>query len=415
MVKSDTEVVIVGGGAAGVAAGRRLLEAGIDCLVIEARGRLGGRAWTVVGSSEFPIDLGCGWLHSADRNPWTTIAEAQSRIINKTPPPWTRPSQGYDMAPGDRPQFITALNAFYERVNKAVQTRSDTATADLLPNDRWNGLIGAIGTYITGTELDRVSVHDFANYEDTDVNWRVVEGYGTIIAAHGEMLPKILNCPVQQIDHSGRQLKIKTTKGTITANFVIVTLPSTIIAENEKLFAPVLPEKTQTAASLPLGLADKLFLSLESPEEFEVDSRMFGSIDRVGTATYHFRPFGRPMIEAYFAGKLAADLESRGENAFFAFALEELTGLLGKNFAKRVKPARMHCWGIDPFARGSYSFALPGHADCRSQLAVPINDRLFFAGEACSAHDFSTAHGGWYTGVAAAEQLMSVRRVVSLL
>ena len=75
MTNSETEVAIVGGGAAGIAAGRRLREAGIDCLLIEARPRLGGRAWTVRDPSGFALDLGCGWLHSADRNPWTPIAQ----------------------------------------------------------------------------------------------------------------------------------------------------------------------------------------------------------------------------------------------------------------------------------------------------------------------------------------------------
>jgi monoamine oxidase len=65
-MKSDTEVAIIGGGAAGVAAGRHLHDAGIDCLIVEARDRLGGRAFTASPAGH-AIDLGCGWLHSADK------------------------------------------------------------------------------------------------------------------------------------------------------------------------------------------------------------------------------------------------------------------------------------------------------------------------------------------------------------
>src|SRR5580658_9706559 len=90
MPGSDVEVVVVGGGASGVAAARRLRESSIDCLVIEARPRLGGRAWTVVGPSGFALDLGCGWLHSADRNPWVAAAQQQGATIDKSPPPWMR-------------------------------------------------------------------------------------------------------------------------------------------------------------------------------------------------------------------------------------------------------------------------------------------------------------------------------------
>jgi monoamine oxidase len=132
--------------------------------------------------------------------------------------------------------------------------------------------------------------------------------------------------------------------------------------------------------------------------------------DRVGTGFYHFRPFGRPQIEAYFGGRLAAELEAESEGAFFEFALAELTGLLGSAFPRRLKPIHLHHWGAYPYARGSYSYALPGAADCRATFAAPVNDRLFFAGEACSARDFSTAHGAWMTGVAAAEAVIAVRR-----
>src|SRR5262249_12549438 len=158
------------------------------------------------------------------------------------------------------------------------------------------------------------------------------------------------------------------------------------------------------AQNLPLGLADKLFLSLEHADEFEKDSRLFGATDRIATATYHFRPFGRPQIEAYFGGRLATELEADGEEAFFDFALRELTGLLGNSFAGRVKPIQIHPWGVDPFACGSYSYAVPGMAACRERLACPVDGRLFFAGEACSRGDFSTAHGAFITGVTAADQ-----------
>jgi monoamine oxidase len=83
---------------------------------------------------------------------------------------------------------------------------------------------------------------------------------------------------------------------------------------------------------------------------------------------------------------------------------------LGGDFAKRVKPSGMHAWGTDQFARGSYSSALPGRAEGRAVLTAPVDDRLFFAGEACSRQDFSTAHGAYLTGIAAAEQAMKARK-----
>ena len=118
MASSDFEVVIVGGGAAGIAAGRRLREAGIGCLLVEARPRLGGRAWTVADPSGFPLDLGCGWLHSADRNPWTAIAQAQGRSIDKTRPPWMRPSAPIGFPLAEQAEFFDAVRAFHGRLRQ---------------------------------------------------------------------------------------------------------------------------------------------------------------------------------------------------------------------------------------------------------------------------------------------------------
>jgi len=89
--------------------------------------------------------------------------------------------------------------------------------------------------------------------------------------------------------------------------------------------------------------------------------------------------------------------------------VSELVNLLGGAFARRIKPIHMHRWGADPFARGSYSYALPDMADCRAALAAPVDGRLYFAGEACSRGDFSTAQGGWITGVSAADQIIAAR------
>ena len=410
MADGGIETVIVGGGAAGIAAGRRLQNAGIKCLTLEARPRLGGRAWTIVDPSGFPIDLGCGWLHSADRNPWVTIAEEQQRTIDKTPPPWRRRSLPLGFPPGGQQDFLKSQEEFFARVGERARMEPDVAVAELLTlGGRWNNLINAIATYISGAELDRLSARDFENFDDTGVNWHIVEGYGATIAACGDALPARLNCPVHKIDHSGKRLKIETPDGTITADQVIVTLPTTVLAESDGFFSPSLPDKMTAAQNLPLGLADKLFLSLEHAEEFEKDSRLFGATDRTATATYHLRPFGRPQIEVYFGGRCAADLEASGESAFFDFAVSQLVDLLGSKFAQRVKPIRIHRWRADPFARGSYSYAIPGMSDCRAVLAAPVDDRLFFAGEACSRGDFSTAHGGWETGVAAAEQVLHAR------
>jgi monoamine oxidase len=411
MPGSDVEVVVVGGGAAGVAAARRLHEASIDCLLIEARPRLGGRAWTIVDPSGFALDLGCGWLHSAERNPWVAAAQEEGATIDKSPPPWLRSAPEIGFPRAEQEDFHRAMGDFFARLEEAANSEADApASAFLDPASRWNGLIGAIATYISGADLDRISAKDFDRYEDSGVNWRVVEGLGSIIAGYGAKLPSVLDCPVRGIDHRGKRLIVDTAKGAIACDQIIITVPSALIAAEALTFTPALPAKAQAASGLPLGLADKLFMALADADEFADDTRVFGHKDRAATAAYSFRPFGRPGIEAFFAGGLAWQLEADGDDAFFDFAVGELVALFGSAFAQRLKPIRIHRWGHDPFALGSYSCALPGFADCRATLAAPVDDRLFFAGEACSAHDFSTAHGGFHTGVAGAEAIIALRK-----
>jgi monoamine oxidase len=409
MSRSDTEVIVIGGGAAGVAAARRLHEAGIRCLILEARARLGGRAWTVIDGSGVALDLGCGWLHSADRNAWADIALEQGRAIDKTPPPWERPSLESCFPRDEQLDFLSAQHAFDQRLDGTAENGPDQpASAFLEAGGRWNALMDAVSTYYSGAELDRLSAHDLARYQDSGVNWRVVDGYGATVGAYGADLSVALECPVRRIDHSGKRLSIETAQGSVSADQVIVALPTSILTDGT-LFSPALPGKAEAAAGLPLGLANKLFLSLDRAEEFESDSRLFGRTDRTGTGSYHIRPLGRPIIEAYFGGQLAWDLEAQGEHAFHDFAVSELGGALGSTFARRLKPIKVHRWGADPFSRGSYSYALPGKADCRAILAEPVDDRLFFAGEACSPRDFSTTHGALQSGRAAADQVITAR------
>jgi monoamine oxidase len=192
---SDVEVLVVGGGAAGIAAARRLCDAEVDCLLVEARPRLGGRAWTVVDDTGLVLDLGCGWLHSADRNPWVEVAQQQGAVIDKSRPPWARRSPEIGFPHAEQDEFQQAIGSFFTRLERVRDRQSDIAAAAYLdPHSRWNGLINALGTYITGAEWDRVSAIDFDRYDSTDVNWRAVKGYGALIADSGAGLPAMLDC-----------------------------------------------------------------------------------------------------------------------------------------------------------------------------------------------------------------------------
>jgi monoamine oxidase len=407
----EVDVVIIGAGAAGVAAASRLATSALRVLVLEARDRIGGRAWTI-NSYGFPLDLGCGWLHSADENEWSTIAKKLGFEIDPTPPPWTRPACQIGFPTADQEDFRSAWDRFHVRLDQAAERGTDRPAAEFLePGCRWNGLFNALSSYINGVELDQLSVLDHSRYRDTGVNWRVVRGYGTLIEANASGLAVELSSPATLVDHSGNRLQIETPRGQVVASVAIITAPPSIIASELLRFHPPLWEKLDAAHALPLGLADKVFLCLNKAADFPRGTRLFGAIDRAATGSYHLRPFGRPIIEGYFGGQFARELEREGDKSFARFAIDQIAALLGNDMRNRLHPLVESAWGRDPFALGSYSFAKVGQPDARAVLAAAVDNRLFFAGEACSYYDFSTAHGAYRTGVEAAEQVLGALRL----
>ena len=411
-IASSVDVAVIGAGAAGFAAARHLLgRGGLSVLVLEAGSRPGGRAVTLHPSSpDLPVDLGCGWLHGARTNAWTFIAEDHGFTVDRHAAPWDDPDRKRGLSPEDREDSDRAFEAFYEKVSAAAAAGRDLALADLVqPENPWAGLLGAVGTYVSGAELDQVSSIDLERYRPgKGPDWRVVEGYGRLIATYGAVVPLSLETAVTRIDHAAADaVRVETGRGVLTARAVVITVSTDVLAAETIRFEPPLPDKLAAATNLPLGLANKLFLRVSRPEDLPIDGYVLGSPHRTATGAYHLRPFGRPLIEAFYGGHLARDLERAGEAAMAAFAAEELVGHFGAGIRSRLARLCASAWASEPHIRGSYAYAKPGAADCRAVLAEPVDNRIFFAGEACSPHKFTTAHGAYETGVAAGEAALA--------
>jgi monoamine oxidase len=405
---SEVDVAIIGAGAAGLGAAHALRDSGLSTIVLEARDRVGGRGHTIMAAPDITFDLGCGWLHSADENSFVKIAERLNFEIDKTRPPWREQSFDTGFPLAERMDFIKALDAFHDRAEQAAGSGRDGAASNWLePGNRWNPMIDAISTYINGAELDRVSILDMDAYEDTEINWRVRRGYGALMAAYGASCPLALNTEVKLIDHSGTRVRIETSRGTLTANKVIVTVPTNLIADEAIRFHPALSAKLDAARGLPLGLANKVTLALDEPDALPSDGNLRGATMRTAMGTYHLRPFGQPCIEGFFGGRFARELENAGDGALATQSIDEIAGFLGNDFRRKLTPLSESRWAHDPFARGSYSHALPGHAGARAVLAAPVDGRLFFAGEATSPNFFSTAHGARDSGERAAGEVVA--------
>src|SRR5918997_2640368 len=183
-LRSEVDVAVIGAGAAGIAAGRRLAEARrASFVVIEARERGGGRAWTVDADGS-PLDLGCEWLHSADRNVLAPLAECLGFSLYRRQPDWTTRLRRSGETPEAEADWLAERDAIYWAVHRAALEADDRPAASVLaPGGRWNALLDAVSTWANAVELDRLSCRDNDRYEDSGVNWWVREGYGRLFAA----------------------------------------------------------------------------------------------------------------------------------------------------------------------------------------------------------------------------------------
>jgi monoamine oxidase len=401
------DTVIVGAGAAGIAAARRLVAAGQRVMVLEARDRVGGRAITAQ-SLGAPVDLGAAWLHFAEENAWTRLADAAGFSVLRREPGWGAAAGIGANAP--TPVQRAAAQANYLRYHDLIETAAtaghDVPLSDVLPDDDYRARFDATMTWAVGTETRQISTLDLARYAESHHNWAVREGLGNVVSTAAAGLPVTLGSAVTAIDWSGPVLRIDCNDGRVEARAAIVTLPTSVLARGTLRFAPSLPHRYAEAFhGLPLGVVNKVFFKLGAGQFPGDASRYFIGTDRTSrTCSYQVYPADQPLLCAYFGGDLSWELEQRGELA--QFAREELRGIFGAGFVTELGDSVATAWGSDPHANGSYSAALPGHAHCRETLGTPVNSRLLFAGEACSIHHYGTLHGAWLSGTAAAERLL---------
>ena len=182
--------LVIGAGAAGIAAARRLHDAGREVLLVDASDRFGGRARTVELGG-FSVDAGCGWLHSAKRNPWTRIAETAGFTVDRASPKWDEQWRDLGFPPADQQAFGEAWQRWEADADAALDGPDRPLSDFIAADDPWQPMINAISGYANGANLDQVSLHDWAAYEQaaTQDNWAVRDGYGSLVARYAAGAP----------------------------------------------------------------------------------------------------------------------------------------------------------------------------------------------------------------------------------
>lgn len=403
---ADPDVIVVGAGAAGLAATRTLMERGFSAIAIEARDRIGGRAWTDCETFGVPFDRGCAWLHSGDVNPWRpiaarlgmTVVEKKQVWMSRIGSQWLGEDEDRD---GDR-----AIRAHFASLAAVGGAGRDIAAGTVPVDDcRWSALVEAVITWYTSVGSPQLSTRDVFNIADTDIDYPVLEGYGALVARYGQGLPVSLSTPVTRITWGGPGVTVETPRGALRAAAAVIAVPTNVLAAGAIRFDPKLPlAKAEAMANVPLGWAEKVVLEIAgNPLGMRPMSFGVARVDSARTVGFQFFPFDRPLVIGFLGGPCARDLLAAGAGAMTAFAVDELAHMFGAEARRHVIRSTETAWATDAFIRGGYSAARPGHAHRRTDLAAPLDDRLFFAGEACSVDSFATCHGAYLTGIAAAE------------
>jgi monoamine oxidase len=413
--------VIIGAGAAGIAAGRALTGSGCEVVVLEARNRVGGRIWTDRGLLGFPLENGAEFVHGVGALTWRYLTE--SGIEARSHGDYA--SSGYEHPERGILSYDELLKEpDFERVfdlEKKEMPLHDPAAADASLREwmkRLNLDVHAqefalrffAHQYLA--EPEHIGIADLAHeervYHQGDDDFYLPAGYDVLLARMAEGLDVRLNAAVTEVAWSRGQARVTTSDRAWDAERVIVTVPPPLL--DGIRFAPDLPEEKRRAAqSLRTGPALKLHLQFT--ERFW-DPR-FNVYFTLGPISMWWVPGtaaerGVHVLTALIGGLQALSLNALPEEGILMRAQQELCRLFGTRAPHRtfVKGASVS-WLNDPWARGGYTYVPAGAYGMRQALARPVEDTLYFAGDATvTTTNPSTVHGALESGLRVAREVL---------
>ena len=393
------DVAIVGAGAAGLAAAKALRQAGRSFVVLEARARIGGRAFTDE-SLGVPFDAGAQYIHWAERNPWKKIADEfkvplQDDGASGIPIVF---ANGVRMPDDERARRRGAFSRIWQALEAGVSADRSFAEAVKGASPEIVGAAGGITQFALGEDPERVSIADYDQLWAGD-DYVVPSGYGALVARWGAEVPVRLSTPVSAIRWGGRGVALETERGMVRAGAAIVTASVGVLKAGGIRFSPELPASMRDALDgLGMGAYTKVALKIDRARAEPLEGADYIELVDGSAVSFEFWPFGRDLCMVMLGGDHARRLCEAGERAAVDFATERLAGMVGGHIREAIAGGRLAAWWTDPYARGSYSVARPGRVAARQALRRPIGGRLFFAGEATAGGGAMTVGGATLEG-----------------
>lgn len=403
---ANPDVVVVGAGAAGLSAAKALQARGLSVIVLEADSHVGGRCITDTTTFSTPFDRGGSWLHSAPINPLARLAETGGESLHKAPWDWSwvhtpdGPLQAADM-----PAYRCYQDTMWEKINQAGRGATDMPVATALPPSPWRDTAKHWVEQMLGGDADVTSAVDVHRYDDAKGDWLVAGGLGAFIRRLHSDVQVRLNCPVTKIDYSGAGVRATTPLGVVQAKRLVLTVSTGVLAAEKIAFIPALPaEKRKAVGLLPMGLLNKVGIEFD-PGWAGAHQGQMADYAAGGDAfcSVLFGFYDTSLAVGFLAGRHGDQVEAAGPGAATDFCLQGLRAIFGQDIAKHIRRTDETAWRSNPHTLGAYSYAKPTGADARAILAAPLDDRLFFAGEATMPDAYATVHGAWRSGVIAAD------------
>ncbi len=417
-MSTQTDVVIIGAGSAGLSAAKELTRLGISFIVVEASHRIGGRAYSEEIAPDTWFDLGCAYLdcgpesptHIDESNPFIAYAQNQGVVIEE----YLYDSHYvYNGRPLDDHE-MTALEAYYKECEEAIRN-SVVAGDDLAISE----LIDLENPYATPymdmmavtapKDLDEASAADFFHKVDDWKSFNTLCGYGNLVAQWGSDVEVSLNSKVESVDWSGKDVLAKTAKGTIQAPCLISTVSNGILAAQSIHFKPRLPDwKIESIQGLPMGFENKIGVHFTKDVFGPEAGGYYQAWSSEARGAYiDVNLLSTNVVTVFIGGRFSVWMEKRGQQAAREFAVDRIADIFGNDIRQSAGRSIVTAWAADPWTFGSYASALPGQFHQRESLPIPIDNKLFFAGEA-TARANGTCNGAYWSGVRAAREVAGV-------
>ena len=412
-VNSNPDVVIIGAGAAGLAAAHTLLRDNRTVVIVEGNNRVGGRTYTDHSMFGVPFDVGAHWLHNGRGNPYNVLARKFGFDVNPAPEVYRLFADGQEVDASEVDKLWELGSEMEAAIGKLADAGKDVSLAEAVAHftGQWSNLAKFVmGPWGMAKDLKDISTVDWWNSENGD-DFFCRQGLGTVVEHYAKDLPISLNTKVERVNWSGEDVIVETTQGTLRAKAVIVTASTGVLASDSIKFAPELPlDKIESFNAISMGSYDHIALRF-SEDVFEMgedgylmfdigdDGRGFGTLTNTS---------GTGIAYCDVGGDWARELTNELEDVKVNYALDQLESLLGSSVKRSFILGTATQWNLNQWSLGAYASAEPGAYAMRAVLRRPVGEKVFFAGEACHRALWATIGGAHLSGAEVGRVVSSV-------